>query len=43
VAKRKPEQGDDDSSNDNPVLPGGLIPAEQWPWRYGCQYPDSDF
>ena len=30
MAKHKPEQGDGDNGNDNPVLPGGLIPIEQW-------------
>ncbi|HEV8077507.1 MAG TPA: hypothetical protein VGP45_03890, partial [Marinobacter sp.] len=30
VAKQKPEQGDGDSGYDNPVLPGGLIPIEEW-------------
>jgi hypothetical protein len=35
VAKHKPEQGEgnsgkDGSVNDNPVLPGGLIPIEEW-------------
>ncbi|PFG09607.1 mechanosensitive ion channel family protein [Marinobacter sp. LV10MA510-1] len=35
MAKHKPEQGGGDngngsSGNDNPVLPGGLIPIEQW-------------
>lgn len=35
MAKHKPKQGDNDSGNDlsgndNPVLPGGLIPIEEW-------------
>ena len=30
MAKQKPEHGDGDSGCDNPVLPGGLIPIDEW-------------
>lgn len=30
MAKHKPEKTDGENNNENPILPGGLIPVEQW-------------